>query len=98
MTLDESLNTRIKRLNKLLEINAPKLIICTEIMLVFKAAFAAYPKFMGYVFTSWVREVASSEVATCPHCLKYMPHEQHICESCLDNIVKETEKGNESNA
>ena len=88
MNLDESLNSRIVRLGKLLEINAPKLIICTEIMLVFKAAFAAYPKYMGDTFSNWVREVASSEVATCPHCLQYMPHEDHICNKCLDSIIK----------
>ena len=91
MNLEESLNERIIRLGKLKELRAPKIIICTEIMLVFKAAFAAYPEFMGNTFSNWVAEVASSEVATCPHCKQYMPHEQHICDSCLDKIDKEFE-------
>ena len=89
LTPEENFNERVQRLAKFVEIHAPKVIICAEVMLVFKAAFGCYKEFMRNAFGDWVNEVQLGEIATCPHCLKYMPHEQHICDNCLNKANEE---------
>ena len=83
-----TLGERIERLAKLHELRAPPSVLCAEVMLVYKAAFAAHPSQMADAWARWVSASALGEVGVCSLCDSSLPHEMHICKPCL---LKESE-------
>lgn len=91
--LEQTFKERIERLYKLSTLSyCPKPILTEAVLLVLKGAFALHPTEMGESFAQWIANVHLSEVAICPHCSKYMPHGQHICEDCLRKEGEELDK------
>lgn len=67
------LENRARRLLKLLELDAPDLILCEEAMLVFRAACSIDPELAGAALAKSLRENHARE--------------KHICLQCLDAVT-----------
>jgi hypothetical protein len=88
--MKQTLGERVERLHKFINtLHAPPVVICIEVVLVIKAAFAVYPEQMGAAMARWISATARSECAICPECSGYMPHEMHICEKCIQAAGQE---------
>jgi hypothetical protein len=68
------LKERTTRFHKLVELNAPAYILCSDLMLLMKAVAGLYPEDFGKVYSEMVIKSGRIGLSLCAHCGK--PHEQ----------------------
>jgi hypothetical protein len=92
--LDESLHHRAERLLKLITLTHGALprLVCTEVKLVLKAAFARYPEEMGSVLSEWLAEQCRADVGLCADCTGPLDRQnENICPACEARQIQEAE-------
>lgn len=85
------LENRAKRLLKLLELDAPTLILCEEAMLVFRAACSIDPELAGGALAKSLRTNHAREKHICLHCLdaEIFAEGAELCDNCLEEMQRE---------
>jgi len=92
-----ALTIRAERLKRLTELRAPAVIISNEMMLVFRAAFAAFPKEMSDAFGDWVAKKTRSQFGMCENedCGKPLDLELGVTLRCYGALCPDCKKAAE---
>ena len=82
LELREAFARRLERLNRFWKLNVPDYITATEVMLVYRAALALFPK-MGVVVGDQQRADACAGLGVCQHCkVRRINLEYDMCQVC----------------
>lgn len=94
------LKNRAQRLVRLLELNAPAVILCNEAMLVYRAACGLDPALAGEALAGALRRYQAMEQHICTICFntETKPEDSHVCSKCAEEIVKDSEYEDEESS
>lgn len=85
------LETRTNRLNNLVEMGAPPLLICSELSLVLQAAIGCFPDEMAQVGMNWFIAGVRRDAGLCATCDNSIGPCDYKCEICKKDALHEEE-------
>jgi len=90
---EKALNMRVERLAKLVKLNAPKYIICSEFILVLKALGGACPEELGQVWGTFMQQASRMSMNRCLKCGEDMSLSEGSydgwCGTCMNQAALE---------
>ena len=83
---------RTKRLQRLIDLDAPEMILCQEAALIYKAACMINPQEAGAAIAKSLRSTWAYEKHLCLNCLdERAAGDEHLCTKCLAEIKAEAD-------